>query len=92
MRREGAEPLAIKRHILHAEKSSQNLIKSNWNQIVFTIYRLIWKQTDVRSVQNQSKNAKYNLISVLFNMISKRFLCVLYSPQNDYSLNYALLS
>ena len=29
-----------------------------------------------RSVPNQSENCKYNLISVWFNMISKRFLCV----------------
>ena len=30
-------------------------------------------------VQNQSENGKYNLISVLFNKISKRFLCVQYT-------------
>ena len=44
---------------------SQNLVKSNRNQIVFTIFRLIWNQTDsVRLVPNKSENSKYNLISV----------------------------
>ena len=49
------------------QKSFRNLIKSNRNQIVFTIFRLIWNQTDVRLVPNQSANGKYNLISVWFN-------------------------
>ena len=34
----------------HTEKSFRNLIKSNLNQIVFTIFRLIWNQTDLRLV------------------------------------------
>ena len=37
---------------LHTEKSFRNLIKSTRNQIVFTIFRLIWNQTDVRLVPN----------------------------------------
>ena len=32
---------------LHTEKSFRILIESNRNQIVFTIFRLIWYQTDV---------------------------------------------
>ena len=49
----------------YTEKSFRNLIKFNRNQIVFTIFRLIWNQTDtVRLVPNQSENSKYNLISV----------------------------
>ena len=32
---------------LHTE-FFRNLVKSNWNQIVLTIFRLIWIQTDVR--------------------------------------------
>ena len=46
----------------------------NQNQIVLIIFRLIWNQTDVHLVQNQWKNGKYNLISLWFNKISKRFL------------------
>ena len=42
--------------VLHSEKSFPNLIKSNWNKIVFTIIWLIWNQTDVRLVPNQSEN------------------------------------
>ena len=38
---------------VHTEKSFLNLIKSTWNQIVFTIFRLIWIQTDVRLDPNQ---------------------------------------
>ena len=60
----------------HTEKSFLNLVKSNRNQIVFTIFRLISSQTDVRLVPNQSENGNYNLISVWFNKILKRFLCV----------------
>ena len=34
----------------------RNPIESNRNQIVFTIFRLIWNQMDVRLIQNQSEN------------------------------------
>ena len=61
---------------LHTENFFRNLIKSTWNQIVFTIFRLIRNQTEVRLVPNQSENGKYNLISGWFNKISKKFLCV----------------
>ena len=61
---------------LHTEKSFRNLIKSYRNQIVFTMHRLIWNKTDVRLAPNHSENGKYNLLSVLFNKILKRFLCV----------------
>ena len=47
----------------HIENFFQNLIKSTRNQIVFTIFRLIWIQTDVCLDPNQSKNGEYNLIS-----------------------------
>ena len=60
----------------HTAKSFQNLIKSTWNQIVFTIFRLIWMQTDVRLEPNRSEYGKYYLISGWFNKISKRFVCV----------------
>ena len=61
---------------LHTEKSFRNLIKSIRNQIVSIIFLLIWKQTYVRLVPNQSENGKYNLNSFRFNKISKRLLCV----------------
>ena len=48
---------------MHAGESFPNLVKSNRNRIVFTIFRLIWNQTDVRLFPNQSENGKYNLIS-----------------------------
>ena len=63
---------------LHTEKSFRNLSKSNRNQIVSTIFRFIWKQTDVHLVLNQSENGKCNLIPVWFNTISKIFFCVCY--------------
>ena len=49
---------------IHTEKSFRNIIKSNRNQIVFTIFRLIYNQMDVHYVPDQSENDKYNLISV----------------------------
>ena len=58
--------------VIRSVYTQRNLIKSNRNQIVFTICRLIWNQTGVRLVPNQSKNGKYNLISDLFNKISKK--------------------
>ena len=67
------------------EKSFQNLIKSTRNQIVFTIHRLIWNQTDVSLAPNQSENGKYNLISVWSIKIWKIFLCV-YTQQYTYNL------
>ena len=44
--------------ILHAEESLLNLVKLIRNQIVFTIHRLIWDQTDHRLVPNQLENGK----------------------------------
>ena len=55
--------------------TQRNLIKSTRNQIVLTIFLLIWNQTDVCLVRNQSQNGKYNLISIWFNKISKSFAC-----------------
>ena len=48
---------------LHAEKCFLNLVKSNRNQMVFTILRLILNQTDFRFVPSQSENGKYDLWS-----------------------------
>ena len=47
---------------VHTEKPFRNFIKSIRNQIVFTIFRLIWNKKDVRLVPNQSEKGKYNLI------------------------------
>ena len=60
------------------DKSFLNLIKSNQNQIVFTIFPLIGNQTDVRLVPNQSVYGKYNQTSVWFNNISKSICCPVY--------------
>ena len=49
---------------IHIEKTFRNVVISDRNQIVFTIFRLIWNQKDVRLDPNQSENGKYNLISV----------------------------
>ena len=46
------------------EKSPRHFIKSKRNQIVFTIFRMIWNQTHIRLVPKQSENGKYNPISV----------------------------
>ena len=54
-------PEFVQREDLHTEKYFRNLIKSTMNQIVFTIFRLIWIQTDVHLDPNQSEYGKYNL-------------------------------
>ena len=38
--------------LIHADKSFRNLIKLNRNQIIFTMFRLIWNQTDVCLLPN----------------------------------------
>ena len=58
-------------HSLHTEKSFRNLIKSNRNQIVFTIFRLIWKQIEYHLVPNQSENGKYNLTCVFVRVYAQ---------------------
>ena len=70
---------------IHTEKSFRNLIKSTRNQIVLTIFWLIWIRTDVRLDLNHSENGKYNLISVWFNKISKRFLGLVDPSRNRLS-------
>ena len=52
------------------------VLNQSRNQILFTIFQLIWNQTDVRLDPSQSKNGKYNLILGWFNKISKIFLSV----------------
>ena len=48
---------------IRTEKSFKNLIKSTRYQIVFTIFRLIWIQTDVRLDPTQLENDKCSLMS-----------------------------
>ena len=43
-------PFPRRPEVLHTEKSFPNLIKSNRNQIVFTIFRLIWNRKRTLSV------------------------------------------
>ena len=71
------------KYALNTENFFRNLFQSTRNQIVFTIFRLIWNKTEVRLVPNQSENDKYNLISGWFYKISrKKFsVCIMYPPQ-----------
>ena len=55
----------------------------NRNQIVFTVKRSIWKQTEIRLVPNQSVNGKHNLISVDLTRIRSRYLLCIASPITD---------
>ena len=59
--------------VLHAEKSSRNIIKSVRNQILFTMHRLIWK-SKWTSVWFQINRCIVNTIWFGFDLI--RFLCV----------------
>ena len=62
--------------VVHAEESFLDVVESTRNQIVFTTFRLIWIQTDVRLDPNQSENCKYNLISGWFDKTSEIFFTV----------------
>jgi len=46
----------------------------NSNQMVFTIFRLIWNQMEFRLVLNLSELSKYNLISINSTIFRKDFL------------------
>ena len=48
--------------LVHTEKYFLNFVKSDPNQIVFTIFRLIYNQMLFHSAPNQSEKCKYNLI------------------------------
>ena len=72
---------------IELRNSVRNLIKSNQSQIVFTIYRLIWNQTNVCLVLNQWGNCKYNLISVRFNEISLNVQLFLSSCSCQFEFN-----
>ena len=60
----------------HIQNFFLNLVRWTRNEIVFTIFQLIWIQTEICLNPNHSGNGKYNLISGWFNKIQKRFLCV----------------
>ena len=51
----------------------------NPNQIVLTIFRLIWNQTESHLVQNQSEDGKYDLIPIDFKKSEKKFVCNIFS-------------
>ena len=53
-----------------------DLGKIHRNLLVFTIFRLIKNQTDVRLVPNQLENEKCNWILVCFDKIRSGFFCV----------------
>ena len=61
-------PIYINRSYINSER------KNVW---ITSHLRLIWNQTDVQLIPNESENGRYNLISVWINTISKRFLCAL---------------
>ena len=73
---------------VHTEKTFRNIIGSNRIQIEFTIFRLIWNQTNVRLVSNQSENRKYNLISIWFNKISLCIWCCNFCQKPCEQLGY----
>ena len=56
---------------LHTEESFGNLFKSNRNQIIFTIFQLIWNQTDTVRLLFQINWKMVN--TILFRFVTKRF-------------------
>ena len=79
----------------HTEKSLRNLVKSNQNPIVFTIFRLILNQKIFSLVPNQSKNGIYNLISVdptRFSLFLHRILLPFLSCCHQFIMVHFILS
>ena len=74
----GEIPVRWKMHSVHTEKCFRNLIKSNRNQIVFTIFRLIWNSKRTLSVCCSNSIGAWLIqsIAVWFNKIPKRLLYV----------------
>ena len=62
--------LCVPKNNVHTEKYFRNLIKSNWNQIVFTIFQLICNQTT--SVWLQANGKMVNTIWFQFDLIRFR--------------------
>ena len=58
--RKSPEDMKESARYVHRQKSFRNLIKSNGNQIVFSIFRLIWNQKNVRLVPIQSENEVFS--------------------------------
>ena len=50
--------------LVNKEKPTLNSGEINLSHIVFTVFRLIWNQTEFCFVSNQSENGRYNLIRV----------------------------
>ena len=69
-----AKAAAIVPRIVKSLKYFWNFFKSTQIYIIFILFRLIWIQMKVYLDPNQSENGKYNLISIWFNAIWKRFL------------------
>ena len=61
---------------IHAGKYFRNLLESDGDQIVLTIFRLVWNQMDVCLVPDRSEDGECSLSSVEFGVIFGRFLCV----------------
>ena len=59
----------------HTKKSFLKLVKSNRNQIVFTIFRLIWNQTGVCFLTKAHLHTlrKLDFIFFIFSLLSVRF-------------------
>ena len=78
---------------MHTHRSVPNHVESNRNQVVFTMHRLIWNQTELplvtnqfiwnrmelRSVPNHLENGKYNRAFGLMQQDSEKIpLCVIH--------------
>ena len=56
---------------VHTGKSFRNIIKPNRNQIVLTIFRLIWIQTDVRLDPNRDNEGLMDILLCLIRCYFK---------------------
>ena len=64
---------------VHTETFFLNLVKSNQNCSVITLFQLIWQQMEFRLMPNQLEKFNYILKLFGFKKIQKSYLCVLLS-------------
>ena len=62
---------------MHAEESFRDVVGSDRDRIVFTIFRSVWNRAICdRLITERLEGGEGNLFSVWFGGISEKFLCV----------------
>ena len=63
--------------VVHTGESSRNLFKQRRGLIVFTTFRLVLNQLDIRFVSNRSKCIEQNLLCVFLSVYLQKIVCLI---------------